>query len=50
MPGAVLLGFEKLKGAPLSIRTRERTQMIGFSMLIALMLFVTYNDLVQVIQ
>ena len=43
----LLLGFEKLKGAPLSTIFRERTQMIGFSVLIALMLFVTWNDLIQ---
>ena len=43
----LLLGFEKLKGSPLSTIFRERTQMIGFSVLIALMLFVTWNDLIQ---
>ena len=43
----LLLGFEELKGAPLSTIFRERTQMIGFSVLIALMLFVTWNDLIQ---
>jgi regulator of sigma E protease len=46
----LLLGFEKLKGAPLSTIFRERTQMIGFSVLIALMLFVTWNDLIQLFQ
>ena len=43
----LMLGFEKLKGAPLSTLFRERTQMLGFSVLIALMLFVTWNDLIQ---
>ena len=43
----LLLGLEKLKGGPLSSVFRERTQMFGFSVLIALMLFVTWNDLIQ---
>ena len=43
----LLLFFEKLKGSPLSAVLRERTQMVGFSVLLALMLFVTYNDLLQ---
>ena len=42
-----LLLIEKFKGSPLSAALRERTQMVGFSVLIALMLFVTYNDLLQ---
>ncbi len=45
----LMLGVEKLKGGPLSVTLRERTQMLGFSVLLALMLFVTYNDLIQVV-
>jgi regulator of sigma E protease len=44
----LMLAMEKVKGSPLSVAMRERTQMIGFSVLIMLMLFVTYNDLLQV--
>ena len=38
------LVIEKLKGGPLSPRTRERTQMIGFALLMFFMIAVTYND------
>ena len=44
-----MLLLEKLKGAPLSIAMRERTQMIGFSVLISLMVFVTWNDLMSLL-
>jgi regulator of sigma E protease len=44
-----LLGVEALKRGPLSAKVRERTQMIGFSLLIALILIVTYNDVLQLI-
>ncbi len=43
----LLLAMEKLKGGPLNSIFRERAQMLGFSVLIALMLFVTWNDLMQ---
>jgi membrane-associated protease RseP (regulator of RpoE activity) len=33
----------------LSIAMRERTQMIGFSVLISLMVFVTWNDLMSLL-
>lgn len=39
---------EKLKGGPLSAATRERTQMLGFSVLLLLMVFVTYHDLLSI--
>ena len=42
-----MLLVEKIKGKPLSTSIRERTQMIGFSVLIFLMIFVTWNDLVS---
>ena len=45
----MMLGFELLKGGPLSPRIRERAQMVGFSLLILLILFVTYNDILQIV-
>jgi regulator of sigma E protease len=42
------LMVEKLKGGPLSAEMRERTQMIGFSALLLLMVFVTYHDIVSI--
>ena len=44
-----MLLVEKINGKPLSIAIRERTQMIGFSVLIFLMIFVTWNDLVSML-
>ncbi len=43
----VMLGAELLRGHPLSARLRERAQFIGFSLLMLLILFVTYNDILQ---
>ena len=40
-----MLFLEKINGKPLSTTIRERSQMIGFSVLIFLMIFVTWNDL-----
>jgi len=42
-----MLFLEKLKGAPLSVSTREKTQMIGFAVLMSLMIFVTWNDIIS---
>ena len=42
-----MLLVEKINGKPLSTSIRERTQMVGFSVLIFLMIFVTWNDLVS---
>jgi regulator of sigma E protease len=42
-----MLLVEKLKGGPLSTALREKTQMVGFSLLISLMIFVTWNDLMS---
>ena len=39
------LGIEKLKGGPLSAAIRERTQFIGFALLMFFMIVVTYNDI-----
>ncbi|MDH4248663.1 MAG: RIP metalloprotease RseP, partial [Deltaproteobacteria bacterium] len=44
-----LLGAEALKRSPLSAKVRERTQMIGFSLLILLILTVTYNDVISLL-
>jgi len=44
-----LLGVELAAGAPLSVKVRERAQLVGFSLLIALILVVTYNDVLQLI-
>ena len=44
-----MLLLEKFKGSPLSIAMRGRTQMIGFSVLISLMFFVTWNDLMSLL-
>ncbi len=44
-----MLGIEALNRGPLSARLRERTQMVGLSLLILLILIVTYNDVVQMV-
>ncbi len=44
-----MLLLEKLNRGPLSMTMRERTQMIGFSVLISLMVFVTWNDLMSLL-
>ncbi|MBC8258570.1 MAG: RIP metalloprotease RseP [SAR324 cluster bacterium] len=44
-----MLLIEKINGAPLSVALRERSQMLGFSVLISLMIFVTWNDLVSLL-
>ena len=41
--------IEKIKGGHLSSELRERVQIIGFSLLLGLMLFVTYNDVLQML-
>jgi len=44
-----MLLVEKFKGGPLSTALREKTQMVGFSLLISLMVFVTWNDLMSLL-
>jgi regulator of sigma E protease len=44
-----MLGIEAVNRRPLSARLRERTQMVGLSLLILLILIVTYNDVVSMI-
>jgi regulator of sigma E protease len=39
------LAVEKLRGRPLSMKTMERTQMVGLALIIMLMIFAFYNDL-----
>jgi regulator of sigma E protease len=41
----VYLGLEKLRGKPLSSKMLEISQMVGLSLIIALMVFAFYNDL-----
>ncbi|MDX8392712.1 MAG: RIP metalloprotease RseP [Mariprofundaceae bacterium] len=41
----VYLAIEKLRGAPLSPKTMERTQMVGIILIAALMIFAFYNDI-----
>jgi regulator of sigma E protease len=43
----IFLFLEKVKGRPLSIRARELSQQIGLFILIALMIFVTFNDIMR---
>lgn len=43
----IFLLAEKIKGGPLSIRARELAQQIGLVILVALMIFVTFNDIMR---
>ncbi len=43
----MFLGIEAIQGKPLSMRKREIAQQIGLFMLIALMVFVFYNDIMR---
>ncbi len=44
-----MLLIEKFKGSPLSVSMREKTQMVGFSILVSLLVFVTWNDLMSLL-
>lgn len=46
----VFLIIELIMGKPLSLRKREMAQKIGFSLLIALMVLVFYNDILRMFQ
>jgi len=46
----IFLLIELIMGRPLSIKTRELAQKVGFSILIALMLLVFYNDILRMFQ
>ena len=39
------LAVEKLRGRPLSLKMMERTQMVGLTLIVLLMIFAFYNDL-----
>ncbi len=43
-----LFALEKIRGNPLPLKVEERLTRMGFSLLMCLMIFVLYNDLVQV--
>jgi regulator of sigma E protease len=48
LDGGHLLFFaiEAVKGEPVSVRTRETAQQVGMFLLLLLMVFVFYNDIV----
>jgi regulator of sigma E protease len=41
------LGLEKIRGRPLSPETMERTQIVGMALVVMLMVFAFYNDLMR---
>ncbi|MDX8403006.1 MAG: RIP metalloprotease RseP [Mariprofundaceae bacterium] len=43
----VYIGLEKVRGKPLSQAAMEKTQIIGISLIVVLMLFAFYNDLAR---
>lgn len=43
-----LLGLEKIRKKPLGIKAEEIVNNLGFTLIIALALFVTYNDIVRI--
>ena len=43
----ILLGIERVTGRPLGLKAERIITQIGFSLIIALAIFVTYNDLVR---
>ena len=51
LDGGHILFFliEILKGKPLSERNRERAQQVGLFMLLSLMVFAFYNDIMRII-
>ena len=44
----LFLVIEKIKGSPVDAKIENTIHMIGFMLLIALMLFVTWNDIVRI--
>ncbi|MDF1544455.1 MAG: RIP metalloprotease RseP [bacterium] len=46
----VFLAVEKIKGSPLSMKTRMMAQQVGLVVLLSLIVFVTYNDILRVIR
>jgi len=45
----VLLLVEKIKGSPISVRTQEMIAYAAWAMLLALIVYVTYNDILRII-
>jgi len=45
----VFFGFEAVRGRPLTIRHREMAQQVGLFLLLALMVFVVYNDISRIV-
>lgn len=45
----MFFGIEAAKGSPVSIRTREVAQQVGLFLLMALIIFVFYNDIMRLI-
>jgi len=43
----LFFGIEAVRGAPLSLKTREISQQLGFILLLILMVFVFYNDIMR---
>ena len=46
----LILLIELIRRKPMKIETEAKIQLIGFSVLIALSIYVTYNDIVRVIK
>jgi len=46
----IFLLVERLRGAPLSLKTRAWAQQIGLMMILGLILLVTYNDILRVVR
>jgi regulator of sigma E protease len=44
------LAIEKIKGGPLSLKARAIAQQVGIVVLLTLVVFVTYNDIMRVIR
>jgi len=45
----LFFGFEAIRGKPLAIRHREMAQQVGLFLLLALMVFVFYNDITRIV-
>ncbi|RMD82148.1 MAG: RIP metalloprotease RseP, partial [Candidatus Dadabacteria bacterium] len=41
--------IEALRGRPLSVRVRETAQQVGVFLLVALMVFVVFNDISRIV-
>ena len=45
----LFFGFEAVRGRPLAVRHREMAQQVGLFLLLALMVFVVYNDISRIV-